>query len=106
MEMAKQIEMKNKFDHLSLGIITGLLLPALVLLMVFLYRFKNHYTLTEFFDFLRNMKVLSKMISLCIIPNLLLFFIYIWTDNDRSARGVLGSTFFWALVVVLAKFVL
>jgi hypothetical protein len=95
--------MKKRFDNIYLGIISGLLVPVIVLLVVFLYKFKD-YTLAEFFDFLKTMKVLSKMVSLCIIPNLLIFFIYIWTDNDRSARGVLGATFFWALIVVILKF--
>jgi len=98
--------MNKRLDNIILGIVTGFLVPVLTIAIVYLYTFRANYTFVEFLDYLRTMRAFSKTVSLCIIPNLLLFFIYIWTNNDKSARGVLGSTFFWALVVLILKFTL
>ncbi len=95
--------MNKKFDNVFLGLGSGILLPLLSVMIIYLYRFDN-YSVNEFFDFMKTMKVFSKLISLCVIPNLLIFFIFIWTHKDHSARGVLGATILWAFVIAIIKF--
>ena len=53
----------------------------------------------------QQLGMLSKVISLSAIPNLLLFFIYIWTNRNFSARGVIFATFLLAFVMLILKFV-
>jgi hypothetical protein len=52
------------------------------------------------------MHALPKILSLMVIPNLLVFFIFIWTDHLYTARGVLAATVFDALVIMALKFLL
>ena len=94
---------KKKFDTLWHGLIPALILPAIVLLGFWIIRSDR-----GFLDFLvqfQEMNMLSKVVSLCAIPNLLLFFIYIWTMRNFSARGVIFATLLLALIMVILKFV-
>jgi len=92
----------KKFDSVVLGLITGLLLPLLTLLVIWLVRFDGG--LGEFVLSFQQMSMLSKVISLAALPNLLLFFLFIWTNRTFSARGVIFATLVVAMVMLVLKF--
>ena len=94
-----------RYNNLRLGIILGLLAPLLGFLIIYLIAFRD----LSFYDYLETMamrKKLSSLISLSVIPNLLLFFIFIWLNYLYSARGVLASTILYALVVIVTKYLI
>lgn len=93
----------KKFDTLLSGLIPALVLPVLTLLVIWLV--KSDGGLREFLVRFQQMKMLSKLVSLAAIPNLLLFFIFIWTNRNFSARGVIFATFLLAFIMVILKFV-
>ena len=97
--------MRSKFDALSLGLILGIVAPLLTLLIVYFLKF-NLYQIDELLDYLVTKQVFTKIISLCVIPNLLLFFIFIRKNYLYSARGVLMATILFAVFVFITKFVL
>jgi len=100
----KAIKMSHKkFDTLWHGLIPGLVLPLMVLLGFWIV--KSERSLVDFMVQFQEMNMLSKVVSLCAIPNLLLFFIYIWTMRNFSARGVIFATLLLALIMVILKFV-
>lgn len=94
---------KKRFDTLWHGLIPGLVLPVLTLVVS--WRLKSDLGFMEFLEYFQQMKVLSKIVSLSAIPNLLLFFIFIWTNRNFSARGVIFSTLLLAFSMVILKFV-
>lgn len=94
---------KKRFDTLWHGLIPGLLLPILALVLS--WRLKSDLGFVEFLEYFQQMKMLSKAVSLSAIPNLLLFFIFIWTNRNFSARGVIFSTLLLAFTMVILKFV-
>jgi hypothetical protein len=61
---------------------------------------------SEFVEFTVSGKKLSSLISLSVVPDLLVFFIFIWLNYLYSARGVLAAVFLFALIVVLTKFLI
>ncbi len=87
---------------MALGLIAGLVLPVLTLGVIWLIRYEGG--LGEFLSSLRQMSMLSKVISLAAIPNLLLFFLFIWTNRTFSARGVIFATLVVAMVMLVIKF--
>ena len=96
--------MKNKrsFDTVLLGLIPGMLLPVITLIIFWAVRVDGN-----FFQFLENFQqlgMLSKALSLSTIPNLLLFFLFLWTDRSFSARGVIFATLVMAFVMLVLKF--
>ena len=94
---------KKKGGSLKLGLILGILLPLLVMVVFYLVKFSS-YPLEYFHEQLMNMKLFSKFVSICVYPNLLLFFIFIWRNRLYSARGVLGATILLAILDFILKF--
>ncbi len=84
------------------GLIPGIVLPVISLLGFWMVRSDE-----GFFDFLahsQRFEMLPKLLSLCAIPNLLLFFVFIWTNRIFSARGVILATLIVGFVMLILKF--
>lgn len=84
------------------GLVAGIVLPAITLVGFWLVKYEGGFF--EFLSQFQGMGMLSKVISLSAIPNLLLFFICIWTNRNFSARGVIFATLIVALVMLVLKF--
>ncbi len=87
---------------MAFGLITGLMLPVSTLLIIWFVR--HDMGLGEFLSSFQRIGALSKIVSLSVIPNLLLFFLFIWTNRTFSARGVIFATLVVALIMLVLKF--
>jgi hypothetical protein len=85
------------------GLIPALVLPVLTMLGFWIL--KSDQGLMEFLRSFQQMRMLSKVVSLAAIPNLLLFFIFIWTNRNFSARGVIFATLLLAFFMLILKFI-
>jgi hypothetical protein len=94
--------MKSRYDLVKLGFALGVIVPIISFFIVYKIKFDG-FTLREFYDFLITMNALPKLLSLMVIPNLLVFFIFIWTDHLFGARGVLAATVLDAIVIFALK---
>ncbi len=92
----------KRFDTVLTGIVPGILLPLLTLLVFWQVRYEGG--LGDFLTSFQRMSMLSKVLSLSTIPNLLLFFLFIWTNRTFSARGVIFATLVMAMVMLVLKF--
>ena len=84
------------------GLIPGILLPLTTLIIFWAVKYDG-----GFFEFLTNFQqkgLLSNIVSLTAIPNLLLFFLFVWTDRTFSSRGVIFATLVLAFVMLVLKF--
>lgn len=66
------------------------------------------YSGSNFFAFLEISWIqggLSRILSLSMLPNLGLFFAFIWSDKLKSAQGVLGITIVLAFAIIILRFV-
>lgn len=62
----------------------------------------------DFSVFVQNMwqmKILMKLLSICVFPNLGIFFIFYRMKYDMAARGVIMATFMYAFMVLIAKLI-
>ena len=83
--------MKNiNFDKLFIGIILGALAPFIVFLL--------YYWLVSAFQ-LRRVNV-----SLCMVANLLPFYLSLNREKYNMAKGVLVSTLLWSGVIAYLSF--
>ena len=80
-------------------------MPLLALVIFYLVSSPG-MALPEFIAILVSRKKLSSLLSLAVVPDLLVFFIFIWLNYLYSARGVLASVFIFALIIVLTKFLI
>jgi hypothetical protein len=94
---------EKRFDSMWHGLIPGLLLPPLGLVIFWLV--KSDLGLWTFLQRFQMLGMFSKVLSLATVPNLLLFFVFIWTHRNFSARGVIFATLLMAFVMLVLKFV-
>jgi hypothetical protein len=97
--------MNLKINNIKLGMLLGIIAPILSMLVVHLIKFPE-YNFQELLDYLVARRIFTKIVSLCVFPNLALFFIFLNKNYYSSARGVLMSTVLFALFVFIIKFAL
>ena len=96
---------KTKYDSVALGAVIGLFGPMLLFIVYYLIAYHG-MRFVSFFHYLINGEIFIPIISLsCAGSNLLMFFIFIWTKRDKSARGVLMATFVYAIYVCIMKLI-
>ena len=96
--------MQVKYNSVKLGFLLGIILPIITILLFYLLKF-NDVSIKQFLISLWQKNLFAKIISLAVISNLLLFFIFLWLNYLYSARGVLLSTFLIAFFVVILKII-
>jgi len=94
--------MKFNFNTIYVGLTGGLVLPTLLMYIYWQVNY-DYMDLNKFFAFTSRGEIHIKLISLFTAPNLGLFFLFIWKNYNLAARGVLGSTFLYALLVLIVK---
>lgn len=102
--MKPYLSSKKKLDNVGLGAVFGLITPIITLYGFYLFKY-NYLSFSDFYSkILLANNILLPSISLCVIANLLIFFIFIWTDRNYSARGVLLATMVYAGYVISKKY--
>lgn len=92
-------------NKLYVGLVLGLLVPVIAL-FIYNQAFFDHLSPWEFLQIMITKRKISAVISLGVLPNLLVFFIFIRLNYLYSARGVLAATLVYALLAVITKFLI
>jgi hypothetical protein len=85
------------------GLVSGLLVPLAALVAYYFARYGD-LSIGEFLTTYKNMGVLTHIISLSVLPDLLIFFLFIRQNMLKAARGVLLSTFLFTFLVLIIRF--
>jgi hypothetical protein len=92
-----------KKDSLKLGLVLGLLGPALGLIIVYFLKFSS-YGFGEFLDyFFNDSKLITSIGALCLLANAVLFTIYINTHRDNTAKGIFATTLVYGIGILIIK---
>lgn len=92
-----------KKDNLKLGLLLGLLGPALGLIVVYFLKFSS-YGFGEFLDyFFNDSKLITSIGALCLLANAVLFTIYINTHRDNTAKGIFATTLVYGIAILVIK---
>jgi hypothetical protein len=92
-----------KFDKVSVGVISGLLLPFIIGIIIYAFSAGN-MTLGDFLLRIAETKVITHSISICVFPNVLIFLGFNYLDMLKATKGVLAITIVWAIIVFGVKF--
>jgi hypothetical protein len=92
-----------KRDTLARGLIVGIIAPFFGF---YFYKlsFFSYWNMQEFFQHLVDIGKLSAVISLSIIINAAVFFLFLHKDWELTARGVLLATFLYGIIIIYLKF--
>jgi len=92
-----------KRDNLKLGLILGLLGPALGLVIVYFFKFSS-YDFMEFLDyFFNDSRLITSIGALCLLANAILFTIYVNTHRDNTAKGIFATTLVYGIAILIIK---
>jgi len=94
---------RQKLDYLWVGLAAGILVPAIAITIYYLVRYSG-LSLMDFFKVYKNLGILTHIISLAVLPDLLVFFLFIRQKMLKSARGVLLATFLLTFLVLIIRF--
>lgn len=90
--------MRLKIDNQWFGILLGLIVPVITFYVLYAFAYPNLKLIT-FADLFATKSLFSRVLSLAVIPNIAVFFLFIWRNKLSAARGVLAATMIYALVV-------
>lgn len=93
----------DKYDKVITGIVSGLVLPLLVGLMIYLFS-PSHLSVHSYLARISESDIITHSISICVFPNIIIFLIFNRFDMLRATRGVLAITIVWAVIVFGVKF--
>jgi hypothetical protein len=93
----------SKYNNMTLGLILGLLLPALVFVLVWAFSDTGGASLRTFFMGLKEGQILTNILSLCTLADLLLFYMFLRKRRYQTVRGIILAVFLIALWVIFTK---
>lgn len=100
-----KMNLPEKYDRIITGVISGFLLPLLVAFIAFLIS-GGHPSLHSWLKMIILADNITRVITLCVFPNFLIFLVFNHFDMLRASRGVLGITIFWAVIAFIVRFTL
>lgn len=94
----------KKYDTLFTGIVAGIILPVIVYFVLYFTKVQN-IRFTLFSNHLVIGNIIPIIISHCVLPNLLLFFLFNGLDWLKAAKGVLGTTVVLTVIIFAIKLI-
>ncbi len=93
---------KPELNSQKTGVFAGLIIPLVSFILFYLFRY-GHIPFLEFLRYVWFRDILAPLLSLNMLPNLLIFYLFIRKNYLLSARGVLVATFIFAGIILLFK---
>jgi hypothetical protein len=90
---------KQFYMGLSLGILTAFVISLIVFLTS-----NPGFSVADYFNIFVNGKILSPILSIALVGNLGLFFLFLKFDKDLISKGILAATMVVGLLIFIMKF--
>ncbi len=94
---------KSTINSFWFGLAAGLIAPLITLTITY-YHAYSYMSIKDFYSHFVYLKLFSAFISLCALPDMLVFFIFIWGNRLIGAKGTLTAIFIITMIVVIFKF--
>ncbi len=96
--------MKNiDFDKTWIGFFIGLIAPCGAFVLFYLIKYR-YMSVDRYIEFMKIGDIYTPIISLCVLVNLGIFYLFLNKEKFNGAKGVIASTFVWAALIVYLKF--
>ncbi|MDR2039889.1 MAG: hypothetical protein LBQ60_18360 [Bacteroidales bacterium] len=94
--------MSRRWNKLWIGLVSGIALPLLLFFIFYLIMYA-HIPFGEYLVYSAKMRALPKILSLCAIPNLIIFYLFLNKEYWYATRGIIAATLLLTLGVVAVK---
>lgn len=94
--------MRLNIDKLWIGIVLGTVVPVITFFIIYLFAIPSQSNV-PFTEVMATKGFFTQLISMAVLPNVGVFFIFIWTNKLMAAKGVLASTIILAVFVFAFK---
>lgn len=94
---------KMSKNSVVFGFICGVLAPILGFWLYYFFK-TGGFTHMLFLERIKSMHLLSAVLSLSLLSNLALFFVFLQFKLDNSAKGILLATILYAIAGFIIKF--
>ncbi len=95
-----------KCNKVLFGLFLGLAVPLLTSYLLYAFAYHGAFGYSEFLKGLMHTSNLSRLMAVCALPNLIVFFLAINFQKLLAARGVVTATLILGILVVIFKFVI
>ena len=95
----------RRWNKFWIGLTLGLVLPLVAFLLIYFIG----YSKTNIYKFLEHAimrQALTKIMSLCVLPNLAIFYFFLNKEYWYATRGVICSTLLYTLAILVILFIL
>ncbi|MDD2634244.1 MAG: hypothetical protein PHW82_01955 [Bacteroidales bacterium] len=99
--------MIKKYNKPFYGLLGGIILPVITFLIYYAYSafsIEAELPLLDFIQTIYNKGAFTPVLSLCVLPNLILFFIFKKTDYWYAMKGLILSVLIYTILVLIIKF--
>lgn len=85
-----------------IGLLWGLLLPFVCFILLYFIRY-GAYPFRLYFRTLTEMDALTKVLSLCLLPDLAVFYVYLRSNKISTMKGLIAGVFVYVFAIVFLK---
>jgi hypothetical protein len=93
-------------DNLRLGLLLGLIAPAVGMILYYFVQFRGVMTFSEFLNIiLVQSTLLTALVSISLVANAAIFTFYVNRHDDQTAKGIFIATCIYGVASLIWKFV-
>ena len=97
----------DKIDTTLIGFILGLILPMIMLVMLYLFKFKGlNYDWNSFIGNVKQYTNLPAFIRNCVFLNLPFFFLFNLLQKFNLCKGIFFASLLYIIAMLVVKYVL
>ena len=94
---------RKKLDNIAIGAATGFIIPPIAVYLFYIVQNFN-MTFEGFLRYVFEYHVAAKVLSVALVANLIVFYIFLHGKRYNSVRGVIAITFIYALAAIIYMF--
>lgn len=95
---------KSKFNKQKIGLISGLIVPIIAIFIFYLLNQNRFGSFENFYKHFVLFHLTSHIVSLSVIPNMAVFYLFIKKNFLYSAKGVVLATMIYGLIIIVLRF--
>ncbi len=96
---------KKNFNNFALGAAAGFIIPPVAVYLFYAVQGFN-MTFQGFLRYIFEYHVAAKVLSVALVANLVVFYLFLHGKRYKSVRGVIAMTFLYAIAAIIYMFVL